>query len=127
MTDRSRVEALKYSNGTLGFSYQLAQGFFVNPRPDKLPPGSVLPMIAGADNGSKQRALATGQGLREFAGDRNHTTLTSEPAYHTRCCRHSGFLLPNTVQRKVSSLICHQRTKVTLQFSSFRRLYETQL
>ena len=55
LTDRGHVEGLTYSNVTLGFSYQLPQGFFVNPLPDNLPTGSLLLMIADTHNGTPWR------------------------------------------------------------------------
>jgi hypothetical protein len=55
LTDRGHVEGLTYSNATLGFSYQLPQGFFVNPLPDSLPSGSLLLMIADTHNGTPWR------------------------------------------------------------------------
>jgi len=55
LTDRGHVEGLTYSNATLGFSYQLPQGFFVNPLPDNLPSGSLLLMIADTHNGTPWR------------------------------------------------------------------------
>jgi len=55
LTDRGHVEGLTYSNATLGFSYQLPQGFFVNPLPDNLASGSLLLMIADTHNGTPWR------------------------------------------------------------------------
>jgi hypothetical protein len=55
LKDRGHVEGLTYSNATLGFSYQLPQGFFVNPLPDILPPASLLLMIADTHNGTPWR------------------------------------------------------------------------
>jgi len=55
LTDRGHVERLTYSNATLRFSYQLPQGFFVNPLPDNLPSGSLLLMIADTHNGTPWR------------------------------------------------------------------------
>jgi hypothetical protein len=55
LTDRGHVEGLTYSNATLGFSYQLPQGFFVNPLPDNLPSGSLLLMTADTHNGTPWR------------------------------------------------------------------------
>jgi hypothetical protein len=55
LTDRGHVEGLTYSNATLGFSYQLPQGFFVNPLPDNLGPGFLLLMTADAHNGTPWR------------------------------------------------------------------------
>jgi hypothetical protein len=55
LTDRGHVEGATYSNATLGFNYQLPQGFFVNPMPDNLPPASLLLMIADTHNGTPWR------------------------------------------------------------------------
>ena len=55
LTDRGHVEGLTYSNATLGFSYQLPQGFLVNPLPDNLPSGSLLLMTADTHNGTPWR------------------------------------------------------------------------
>lgn len=54
LTDRGYVEGLTYYNAALGFTYQLPEGFFVNPLPDKLPAGSLL-MIADKHNGTPWR------------------------------------------------------------------------
>jgi hypothetical protein len=55
LTDRGHLEGLTYSNAALGFSYQLPQGFFVNPQPGTLPLGSLLLMIADKHNGTSWR------------------------------------------------------------------------
>jgi len=55
LTDRGHVEGLTYSNAALEFSYQIPQGFFVNPLPDNLPLGSLLLMIADKHNGTPWR------------------------------------------------------------------------
>jgi hypothetical protein len=55
LTDRGHVDGLTYSNATLGFSYQLPQGFFVNPQPDSLPAGAVVLVIADKHNGTPWR------------------------------------------------------------------------
>lgn len=55
LTDRGHVEGLTYSNVTLGLSYQLPQGFFVNPLPDNLPSGSLLLTTADTHNGTPWR------------------------------------------------------------------------
>jgi hypothetical protein len=59
LTDRGHVEGLTYSNATLGFTYQLPQGFFVNPLPDNLPHESLLLMIADKHNGTPWRDRVT--------------------------------------------------------------------
>ena len=59
LTDRGYVEGLTYSNATLGFTYQLPQGFFANPLPDNLPQGSLLLMIADEHNGTPWRDRVT--------------------------------------------------------------------
>src|SRR5438309_4941 len=56
LTDRGHVEGLTYSNVTLGFTYQLPEGFFVNPLPDNLPLGSLLLMTADTHNRTPSRA-----------------------------------------------------------------------
>ena len=55
LTDRGHVEGVTYSNTTLGFAYQLPQGFFVNPILDNLPSGSLLLMIADTHTGTPWR------------------------------------------------------------------------
>jgi hypothetical protein len=50
LTDRGHVEGLIYSNAALGFSYQLPQGFFLNPLQHNLPLGSLLLIIADKHN-----------------------------------------------------------------------------
>lgn len=55
LTDRGHVEGVTYSNLTLGFTYQLPQGFFVNPMLGNLSPGSLLLMIADTHNGTPWR------------------------------------------------------------------------
>jgi len=55
LTDRGHVEGLNYSNATLGFSYRIPQGFFLNPLPGNLPLGSLLLMIADTHNGTPWR------------------------------------------------------------------------
>ena len=55
LTDRGRIEGLAYSNATLGFTYQLPQGFFVNSLPDHLPPGSLPLLVADKHNGTPWR------------------------------------------------------------------------
>jgi hypothetical protein len=53
LTDRGHVEGLAYSNATLGFTYQLPQGFFVIH--DKTPLGSFILTIADKHNGTPWR------------------------------------------------------------------------
>ena len=49
-TDRGQINGPTYSNTGLGFSYQLPQGFFVNP--DNLPVGHSILMVADKHNGT---------------------------------------------------------------------------
>ena len=49
-TDRGKIKGRTYSNTTLGFSYQLPQGFLVNP--DKLTLGDSILMVADKHNGT---------------------------------------------------------------------------
>ena len=52
-TDRGQINGLIYSNAKLGFSYQLPQGFLVNP--DNLPLGHSILMMADKHNGTPFR------------------------------------------------------------------------
>jgi hypothetical protein len=52
LRDRGQVHGLTYSNATLGFNYQLPQGFLVNPN---LPLGSLILTVADKDNGTPWR------------------------------------------------------------------------
>ena len=55
LTDQGHLEGLTYSNATLGFTYQLPQGFFVIPLPSHLPPGSLPLVAADKNNGTPWR------------------------------------------------------------------------
>jgi hypothetical protein len=69
LTDRGHVEDLTYSNATLGFTYKLPQGFFVNPLPGHLPPGSLLLVIADKHNGTpwRDRILLVADDAEEYS------------------------------------------------------------
>jgi hypothetical protein len=69
LMDRGHVEGLIYSNATLGFSYHLPQGFFVNPLPDIFPSGSLLMMVADKHNGTpwRDRIMLVADDARKYS------------------------------------------------------------
>lgn len=81
-TVRGQINGLAYSNTALGFSYQLPQGFLVNP--DKVPLGNSILMEADKDNGTPSRdrivlAADTGKYSGTVADYVTHFAHSMEP------------------------------------------------
>jgi hypothetical protein len=66
-TDRGQINGPTYSNTALGFSYQLPQGFLVNP--DNLPLGHSILMVADKHNGTPPRErIVIGADTGKYSG-----------------------------------------------------------
>jgi hypothetical protein len=81
-TDRGQINGLAYSNTALGFSYQLPQGFLVNP--DNVPLGNSILMVADKHNGTPSRdrivlAADTGKYSGTIADYVTHFAHSMEP------------------------------------------------
>lgn len=81
-TDRGQINGLAYSNTALGFSYQLPQGFLVNP--DNVPLGNSILMAADKHNGTPWRdrivlAADTGKYSGTIADYVTHFAHSMEP------------------------------------------------
>ena len=67
-TDRGQINGLAYSNTALGFSYQLPQGFLVNP--DNVRLGNSILMVADKHSGTPSRdRIVTGGRYRKIFRD----------------------------------------------------------
>ena len=94
-TDRGQINGLTYSNTTLGFSYQLPQGFLVNP--DNLPLGSFILTIADKRNGTPWPDRIV---LAADAG--KHSGTTSDYVTHFAHSEPNSVVLRETRRLKVA-------------------------